>query len=111
MAWRFLRGIVNAFYPFTQVEPWSESGDRRVDVIERRLATRTWDDSFDFKDVAVGMAESASVATLCGGNTGYPDFDWDHAALSLRTPAGEPIAPSWKTANVARNPECERCRG
>ena len=63
---------------------------------------------FDLAEVSLQGVRLA-VATVSSGSSGYPDYSWDYAALTLREAGGELVAPKWETSRPPRNPDCPVC--
>lgn len=58
-------------------------------------------------DLVTLGAVRLSIATLCVGIQGYPDFNWDIGIVNTWSDEGMPIAPQWKTYKLDRHPDCE----
>lgn len=55
----------------------------------------------DCEQVGVFAARLA-ISTLCGGEEGYPDFDWDVGVFDFRNQEGtQAIIPTWKTYSLS----------
>lgn len=62
--------------------------------------------AFDANEVVL-QAVRLVASTLCSGTEGgYPDYSWDIATVSLRTPEGRPLVPHWKTYRLEAHPNC-----
>ncbi len=60
---------------------------------------------FDLQNIVLAGVRLA-VSTLCRGENGYPDFDWDWAVLKLKDDHRLAIAPQWTTQPLNINPNC-----
>jgi len=65
--------------------------------------------SFDMATIALDAVRRA-VATLCEGEGGYPDSDWDVAVITLRNKDGTACTPEWALHTLPPRPDCE-CSG
>lgn len=62
--------------------------------------------AFDANEVVL-QAVRLIASTLCSGTEGgYPDYSWDIATVSLRTPEGQPVVPQWTTYRLEAHPDC-----
>jgi len=64
--------------------------------------------NFDLGPIAFGGVRLA-VGTITTGEKAYPDVPWDVAIIAMRTPKGEPTAPTWRTFPLSRHQNCT-CR-
>ncbi len=63
---------------------------------------------FDAAEVAA-IATRLAVQTLLEGD-GYPDSNWDHAALSFRRATEDPERPRFATESLSPSASCETCQ-
>jgi molybdopterin/thiamine biosynthesis adenylyltransferase len=62
--------------------------------------------AFDANEVVL-QAVRLIASTLCSSTEGgYPDYSWDIATVSLRTPEGQPSVPQWTTYPLEPHPDC-----
>jgi molybdopterin/thiamine biosynthesis adenylyltransferase len=62
--------------------------------------------NFDGGMIAL-MGVRLAISTLCAGHDdAYPDVDWDCAVVQLRDENGTVVAPSWRTYQIGRHPNC-----
>lgn len=62
--------------------------------------------AFDANEVVL-QAVRLVASTLCSSTEGgYPDYSWDIATVSLRTPEGQPVVPQWTTYRLEAHPDC-----
>lgn len=64
---------------------------------------------FDMTQIALAGVRCA-VSTLCASSEGgYPAQGWDVMTIALRLASGELCAPDYRTYNIERHPQCNRC--
>jgi hypothetical protein len=63
---------------------------------------------FDMATLALDAVRKA-VGTLCSGEGGYPDGEWDAAIISFRDADGSACPPRWDVYEVPRDARCPLC--
>lgn len=102
------RGAGPASRPIsTRVGPYAESGPPSNVIVQGCSHPTTIGAGFDAEELAA-LAARLVVQTL-EPEGGYPDADWDHAAVNFRRGPDDEAHPRFAAEKLERRGGCERC--